>query len=1010
MRDAATVAGVSAERAAPRPILTTMPIELIVGPPNSGRAEEVRGRIAARLADEPVLVVPTADDAAHFERDLCRLGGGAVIGVAIRTFNSLFDQAAKAAELTLAPTLSPPQRLALIRAAIRATPLRLLRRSSARPGFAPALDSSVAEFQGELIAANELALAAEALEGSEYEAELAALYASYVELRERAARSDAGSRAATTIAALRREPNFWGAGPVFVYGFDDLTRAQLELIGALATATDVVVAVNYSDRDALTARAGLLATLREEFAATTLTTLAHDPSHTESAVLRHLDATLFEPEPAQLEPDQGLRLLEAAGELGEAEAIAVEIARLLDSGETPDAIAIVVRDPSARGPLLARTLERLAIPVAVEAQAPLTGTSVGRSLAALCRALADDDPSQLLAHLRSDPATPRGIADRLELRLRRERPATLESAFEGWQAPPRHLAALRSARSPVERMRALALIARELSEASHAGLAPLAGRAGRQAAVPFDPVEQRAAVAAAELVEELAEIGEMPGCEPPDLAEAAEALESASVSLWRGPADGRVRILDPYRMRAGRVRHLFIAGLVEGEFPRRSPGDPLLGDERRARLDLPALGRREALDEERYLFHACVSRPSERLWLSWQSADDEGAPAPRSPFIDEALDLVGADPEATAAALTLRRGLEHVVFALNEAPTDREVARAVAALQPRVAEPKPGPLLVPAVLEALAERELLSASTLEGWLGCPYRWFVEHELSPQRLDPESDALRMGSVAHDTLEALYRDPPGTDSIPRLADLGRWTARLGELIEAKATDHGVDPGRPRDAIAIARLRVQIETFLREEAESALAMRPSAALLEAGFGMSEDGPPPLTIGAAKLRGRIDRIDLAEDGRTALVRDYKTSREVHGRSGWEGRGKLQLQLYMLAARDRLDLEPIGGLYTALGARDSRKPRGMLIKGDPRLEAIEAVRGDPVDEADFERELESARARAGEKAAAMRGGEIARDPIGGKCPSYCTLQPICRLERAIGLEDEQGNGDQGSS
>ena len=987
-------------------MLVRMAVEVIVGPPNSGRADELRRRIAACLDREPILVVPTADDAARFERDLCE-ARGAVIGVSIRTFASLFDHAARSAALTLPPALSAPQRLALVRAAVRTTALRLLARSSRRPGFAPALDLLIAELQGALLEPRDLELAARELDEGEYEAELAALYASYSDLRDRAGRGDRGSQAAATIAALREHPERWAGGPLFVYGFDDLTEAQLALLAAISAGAEVVVAVNYADRDALAARAELVALLVERLGATISTTLPHDPSHTASAALRHLDASLFEPDARPAAADDGVALLESAGELGESEAIGAEIARLLAAGEAPDSIAVVVRDPATRGPLLARTFERFAIPTAVEAGAPLPSTAVGRSLGALCRAIADDDPSELLAHLRADPATPAGIADSLERRIRRERPGTVDEALAGWEGPPRHLAAVRSAGDPTRRMRALASVAYELAQAAHDGAAPLAGRAGGSG-VPFDPVEQRAAVTAAELLGELAEISELPGCEPPDVAEAAESIASASVPLWRGPADGRVRVLDPYRIRAGTARHVFVAGLVEGEFPRRLAGDPLLGDDRRAHLGLAALRRREALDEERYLFHACVSRPTERLWLSWQSADDDGAPAPRSPFVDEILSLLGLD-RPDVAAPTISRGLEQVVFAPSAAPSERERERALALRGPRAPEIKPGPLTVPAVVEALGERRLLSASTLEGWLACPYRWFVEHELSPQRLEPTADALRLGSVAHDALERLYAEPPGSEAIPRPEDLGRWIIRLRELIGACARDHGLAPERPNDAIALARLREQVETFLREEAESAVAMRPRPELLEAGFGIDDDGPPPLEIGESLLRGRIDRIDVAADGRSALVRDYKTSKEVVGRRVWEGRGKLQLQLYMLAARERLGLEPIGGLYTALGDRDKRVARGMLIAGEPLLEGLKTIRGDACDAEDFDRELEGARERAGERAGAMRAGRIARDPIGGSCPRYCTFQAVCRLERAVGLEDEQAQGSNGN-
>ena len=675
-----------------------MPISLIVGPPNSGRARVVRDRLESRLERDPVLVVPTGDDAARFERDLCE-PGRAVLGVSLRTFASLAEDVIRAAGLHLDPPLAAPERLALIRAAISRTRLRLLGRSAAHPGFAPALDALIAELQAAMVVPPELEAAAAELEAGDYELELAALYRAYLELRESAQRSDAGARADAAVRALAT-PDVWADRPVLVYGFDDLSRVQFELLGGLAANTEVIVAVDYSDREALKARATLVSRLRDELAAEIEVELEHDPNYTERADLRHLDRFLFEAPAPTTDPGSGLALLDCAGELGEAEAIGGEIAGLLTAGVAPDEIAVVVRDAPRRGPVIGRVLTRLDIPTAVESSVALDHTAVGRSLVALCRAASPDGgPDDLLAHLRADAGMAAGVVDRLERRVRRDRPASIEDAIANWKSPPRHLGRVRSAATPGARMRALAAIARELAEDPHRSAAPVTASDG--GAAPFEPLELRAAGVAGELLEQLAEIGELPGCDPPDLAEAAEAIEGARVPLWRGPTDGRVRVLDPYRMRAGRARHLFCAGLQEGEFPRRSAQDPLLSDERRSRLGIAELVRQDPQDEERYLFHACVSRPTERLYLSWQSCDDDGAPLARSPFVDEVLDLFDPDPESVAESLTHRRGLERVTFDAPDAPTERELARSLALAGPRLEPQLPGPLTVAAVLEDL---------------------------------------------------------------------------------------------------------------------------------------------------------------------------------------------------------------------------------------------------------------------------------------------------------------------
>jgi RecB family exonuclease len=1010
-----------------------MPISLIVGPPNSGRAPEIRRRLEETRDCDPVLVVPTGDDAARFERELCR-ERAAVLGVSIRTFASLFEQVAQAAGVRLPPLLSEPQRLALVRAAIASTPLRLLAGSAARAGFIPALDSLIAELQGALVSPAELEAAAGDLDDGGYERELAALHASYVDLRQEAGRSDAGSRAEATVAAIRPRPDAWQDRPVLVYGFDDFSRAQVELLAELGRSSEVAIAVNYGDREALKALAPLVGELRHDLGAEVATELGHDPTYTDRESLRHLDRWLFESGAPAREPDDGLVMLECAGELGEAETIAAEIARLLAEGVPAEEIAVVTRDVADRGPVIGQVLARFGVPAAVETSVALDRTAVGRSLVALCRAAsADGQPADLLSHLRADPAMSTGATDWLERRIRREQPRSVDEAIAGWERPPRHLAAVRTAVRPAARIRVLAGVAHELAEAPHRAAAPVSAADGGIA--PFDPLELRAAAVAADLLEELAGIGDLPRCRPPDLLQAAEAIEAARVPLWRGPADGRVRVLDPYRMRAGRARHLFCAGLQEGEFPRRSAQDPLLSDERRSRLGIPALRRRDPQDWERYLFHACVSRPTQRLYLSWQSCDDEGAPAARSPFVDEVLDLVAPDPDATPEGLIRRRGIEQVTFEPGEAPSERELARslavrgrdadhraALAALAvadevgarilaelTELPDPdrRPGPIVAGAVLDELGARELISASSLERWLGCSYRWFVDHELRPQRLDPEPDPLRLGTVAHQALQRLYADPPGADRIPRPADVGRWKSRLAQLLDDVATEQGMRPHEPADSVAIARLRTQLDRFLGDEAELETDFRPPSELLEAQFGFAEDGPAALEVGAMKLRGAIDRIDVRGDGRTALVHDYKTSRKMPGRKTWEREGKLQLQLYILAARESLGLEPVGGLYHPLGGRgDKRRPRGIVLRDASGLDDFDLVRGDPCDAEQLDEELERARAQAAASAEAMRRGAITRDPLGGRCPRHCTYQPICRIERALGPEDEGSNGE----
>ena len=104
-----------------------------------------------------------------------------------------------------------------------------------------------------------------------------------------------------------------------------------------------------------------------------------------------------------------------------------------------------------------------------------------------------------------------------------------------------------------------------------------------------------------------------------------------------------------------------------------------------------------------------------------------------------------------------------------------------------------------------------------------------------------------------------------------------------------------------------------------------------------------PSLELGEIELRGRIDRIDLAPDGRSAIVRDYKTGKAVASADKFSDTGTLQIQLYMLVARRVLGLDPVAGLYQPLGAPapKDRRPRGVADRDDARLAGLDLVRTD---------------------------------------------------------------------
>ena len=433
-----------------------------------------------------------------------------------------------------------------------------------------------------------------------YETEVASLYRAFCELRDELGREDSHGLAAAATAALRSHPDGWAGRPVLLYGFDDLTAEQLDLVRELLggrrrhrrPSLRGPRGADRGPRRPVRPAAGRAGRLDRATSRRTPTSRAAAPCSSSSAASGRSPGD-------PIENDGGLALLASAGELAEAETIGSEVARLLDARSPPGEIAVVVRDPAGAGPLLRRVFSRFRIPVAVQADLPVTRTLTGAGLIALLRAaVGRGEAEDLLAYLRTPGVASPGRVDWLERRVRRDRLRTADQALEAWQ---------RNERPPLEEIERLRKAGSGRGAAA-GGRAPGAlARRGR--ALPRGRHRRRGPRArAAGGRRDGARAGRAGRARAAQLPRRAiAAISEQRVPLWRGPTAGRVRVISPYSARARRVGHMFVASLQDGDFPRRDTGGPLLSDEARAGLELPP--RRKAEVEDRYLFAMLLSRP-----------------------------------------------------------------------------------------------------------------------------------------------------------------------------------------------------------------------------------------------------------------------------------------------------------------------------------------------------------------------------------------------------------------
>jgi RecB family exonuclease len=977
--------------------MAPMPLTLVTGPANAEKAGHVLAAFRAALHREPLLVVPTAADVERYRRELA--AAGAVFGVRVLRFAWLEREIASRAGVAGRP-LGPLARERVAAAAVAAAPLDRLAASAATPGFLPAFLALVDELEERRVTPGRWyaalrAWAADAPGQGAYAEELGALYGAYRDALERLGRPDARLHTMAALHALRLEPARWGATPVYLYGFDDLLERQRDVVETLAMhcGADVMVSLIYEPgRAAFAGRGGtfqeLLALGADHVA------LGARDDHYVSLALHDLERGLFEAGALATDPGGGVVLLEGGGERAELELVAAHVARLIrEEGFPPEEIAVVLRTPDDHAPLLADVFAAAGVPVALARRVRAGHTALGRGLVGLLRcALVDGTADDLLAWLRTPGKLARpALADRLEAEARRTGARTSAEARALWERahPVFALDELDRVAAAHERGPG-ALCARLAAEAGALFAAPWRGRAPVLAGA--NALDARVAATLRAALGELRALAEREPSLAPAPAELARALADLDVYAGEPARPGAVEVTSPGRIRARRVRALFLCALQEGVFPRPGRPEPFLGDAERRALNaasgLRLALREDQLDAERFLFYAAVSRPTDVLALSWHAADDEGEPRVRSLFVDDVLDLLDPAPEIE------RRPLGAAGFDAALAPSDRELLRARLAAQSAVRRRPPAPIAPlrdPAVLAALQERETWSASALEAWTGCPVKWFVDRLLSPEDFAPDPEPLLRGELAHRVLEEAMRDvvAEGGGLIPERLGVAR--RHLHAALERHAADARISVNPERLRAALRRLEADLVRYLEHAAHAGSELRP--AHFELRFGGADDELPaaPLAGGELRLAGRIDRIDAAADGsRQAIVYDYKGRSAPPSQARWLAEAKLQIGLYMLALPQLLGLEAVGGLYQPLGADDPR-PRGLLRHGaDPGLDA---VRTDRLDDDAFDARLREVLDAALAAVRGIRAGALAPRPDTCAWNGGCAHPSICRCE-----------------
>lgn len=485
--------------------------------------------------------------------------------------------------------------------------------------------------------------------------------------------------------------------------------------------------------------------------------------------------------------------------------------------------------------------------------------------------------------------------------------------------------------------------------------------------------------------------------------------------------------------------YTFLADLVEGEMPRLTTRLPFTSEQEIRRMGTRT--REDVLREERYHFIAALLSGRQGAYLS-SAESDRDAVLIASRFLVDVMaaaavraweaapcrhSLLDADTRlgaalCTGAALAPHRDLAGIAARLNVENGERRGPYRSA--HDGVLAGDAG--VCAELGQAFDPQRVYAPTMLETYAACPFRFCLRHVLHLEPfpdLEPELTARERGSLLHEIAFRFFtawrssgngaitedRLPQALASIAGVArECMEGYARDGPLWDVTREEflglNGMGPGL-------------LERFLRYESGTS-AFLPAHFEFSFGLPLVEgecDGcsvPDPVPLGddpasAIRIRGRIDRVDTAEDG-SFVILDYKTG-SIHPRFRDIRDGmSFQLPLYIAALERLTERRGIGGVYYTVRPRKIQKYAALW---DPSC--VEAFAGFSKDascrEEDFRQILADTLAHARRHIGNIRGGLFHPAAEIGRCPVYCEYATACRFDPLRILELRQ-EGEPGAA
>jgi superfamily I DNA/RNA helicase/CRISPR/Cas system-associated exonuclease Cas4 (RecB family) len=704
-------------------------------------------------------------------------------------------------------------------------------------------------------------------------------------------------------------------------------------------------------------------------------------SHPDRAVLEKLFVFESREPHDPLPPDDSLRIIEAPSRYKEVEKIGGDIADLLERGESPNDVAVVVRHIEIYGEMLEDVFTRYGIPHRFETGVPLLRIPFIKYWLALLDLVSNERSREALGRVMSSayfnprlsPATDVvrelagfGYIDRYHLRAsalaaRKHSPLTAE----------------------IERFE------KSLDELEHCEATVTAFMERLQ---PSLALPERDRQAWRVLAEEMAAVEGTRGRPPRPLLFAEFRKIASEIAGLRtvdrratppsAPGLPRVHIVHPHSLGSREYKWMFAPGFCDGEFPARASSNPLLPDRTIEAINARIRPRRlmSARDRSRreplYLF-MILDSAIQRVTLSYPASTLEGNPISPSVYIGEIAGHYAESPVVRSMAGAPRSDGEWRSKVAEEWRRDtlgEGSARSLLGddIVERAKFESKGILRVRVGRDALPLDGTWHPSQLNSLSSCPFVFLARHRLNLRAAeipDFEVPAQEIGILAHIVLRDFHSQP-----VPCSA--GEARMRMNEIIERRlsaADATGQGPYSVFDPSLWKIRRRQLVSVLNRYAD--FAVRDALDGFETQSEYIDAPLPPAVMGRTLLAGKPDHVAVRRDGaRIDAIRidDFKYS-AASSATAKQLKQSFQIPVYAHLAARALGAEPgvrIEGRYLLL-----RSPGSPVVSH-------------AIDEAVFE----EVQHRIEELLEKVREGRLEPDPSDKQGCVACDYRRLCRL------------------